>query len=358
MKFLSATVSLMGMISGLLAAPLISNTSTLDVTAIMDYINVARSSAGVTNLTYSDIFTTDAYHQVQYLNQIRQLTHDNPAGNLTARLENQGHALTYAEENLALGDTNEAGVVKAWLANPDTRVRLLDPRACQVGVAHLGRYWAQAIGCLVGPATTSTTPTTTAAAASDSVSTTPLASTTPIATPTTTPTPTTTSSTTTPTSSTSTSSTTTTTTTTTTSSTPSSTPTSPPPSTDNGSNTANQQLVLDLVNGHRADAGLSPLVLSTSLTQLALAQSVYQKSIDTMTHDNPAGSLGTRATAAGIKWANIGENVFRGPQTEQAAVDGWMDSTGHRANILGASYTAMGIARVGDFWTQNFAELR
>ena len=58
----------------------------------------------------------------------------------------------------------------------------------------------------------------------------------------------------------------------------------------------------------------------------------------------------------GISYKTAGENIAKGYKTPQAVVDGWMNSSGHRANILNASYTQIGVGYVanGNYWTQMF----
>lgn len=61
--------------------------------------------------------------------------------------------------------------------------------------------------------------------------------------------------------------------------------------------------------------------------------------------------------AFGISYRTAGENIAYGYSTPQAVVDGWMASSGHRANILNSSYTRIGVGHVssGNYWTQWFA---
>ena len=58
----------------------------------------------------------------------------------------------------------------------------------------------------------------------------------------------------------------------------------------------------------------------------------------------------------GIAYRTAGENIAMGYQTPEAVVDGWMNSDGHRANILNASFTQIGVGYVADghYWTQMF----
>ena len=61
-------------------------------------------------------------------------------------------------------------------------------------------------------------------------------------------------------------------------------------------------------------------------------------------HTGSAGSdVGARATAAGYNWNTIGENIGSGSVTPEAMMDLWMNSDGHRANILSPNYTELGV---------------
>ena len=60
----------------------------------------------------------------------------------------------------------------------------------------------------------------------------------------------------------------------------------------------------------------------------------------------------------GISYKTAAENIAMGYKTPQAVVDGWMNSSGHRANILNASFNTIGVGYVaaGNYWTQMFVE--
>ena len=60
--------------------------------------------------------------------------------------------------------------------------------------------------------------------------------------------------------------------------------------------------------------------------------------------------------AFGLSYRTAGENIAKGYASPQAVVNGWMNSSGHRANILNVSYTQIGIGYVaqGNYWTQMF----
>ncbi|MBQ2931950.1 MAG: hypothetical protein IJE62_03780 [Clostridia bacterium] len=74
-------------------------------------------------------------------------------------------------------------------------------------------------------------------------------------------------------------------------------------------------------------------------------------------HTSPVyGSPFDMMKSFGISYKTAGENIARGQATPQAVVNGWMNSAGHRANILNASYNTIGVGYVadGNYWTQMF----
>ena len=74
-------------------------------------------------------------------------------------------------------------------------------------------------------------------------------------------------------------------------------------------------------------------------------------------HTSPTyGSPAQMIRAFGLSFRTAGENIAYGQRTPQAVVNAWMNSSGHRANILSASYTQIGVGYVasGNYWTQMF----
>ena len=74
-------------------------------------------------------------------------------------------------------------------------------------------------------------------------------------------------------------------------------------------------------------------------------------------HNSPTyGTPFQMMKAFGLSYRTAGENIARGYATPQAVVNGWMNSSGHRANILNAGYTQIGVGYVaqGNYWTQMF----
>ena len=124
--------------------------------------------------------------------------------------------------------------------------------------------------------------------------------------------------------------------------------------------TANEnfaQEVLQLVNVERTNAGLKPLQLSSDLNYFA---DVRAKELPTLfSHTRPDGT--SCFTAVKVSYKYIGENIAAGQPTPAEVVEGWMNSPGHRANILSSKYTQMGIGYVyapstdyKHFWAQLF----
>ncbi|WP_326766478.1 CAP domain-containing protein [Streptomyces sp. NBC_01591] len=115
--------------------------------------------------------------------------------------------------------------------------------------------------------------------------------------------------------------------------------------------------VLKLVNSERDKAGCSPLTLNAELTKAAQAHSADMASHENMSHTGSDGSApDDRITRAGYDWSSYGENVAYGYSTPESVMAGWMDSPGHRANILDCSFKEIGVglAQPGDYWTQDF----
>ncbi|MGW2117039.1 CAP domain-containing protein [Streptomyces zhihengii] len=117
--------------------------------------------------------------------------------------------------------------------------------------------------------------------------------------------------------------------------------------------------VLALVNKERAAAGCGPVTANAKLTKAADDYSDVMAASGVMSHTGPDGSTMTsRVEAAGYAWSTLGENIARGQADAEAVMDAWMNSPGHRANILNCSFDELGVGvHMGDggpWWTQNF----
>lgn len=123
------------------------------------------------------------------------------------------------------------------------------------------------------------------------------------------------------------------------------------------SNYANQ--VLTLVNAERSKAGLKPLTLNSTLTKSAQAKSQDMHDKKYFDHNSPTyGTPFQMMSKFGYKYSYAGENIAMGQKTPKEVMDAWMNSTGHRANILNSNYTEIGIGYVADgsYWTQQFGK--
>lgn len=116
--------------------------------------------------------------------------------------------------------------------------------------------------------------------------------------------------------------------------------------------------VASLVNAARQDAGLSELELDADLC--AAAQARAQEIAQSFSHTRPDGSsCFTILEEFGISYRAAGENIAMGQRTPEEVMDGWMNSSGHRANILNGTFTSIGVGYYVDgagaaHWVQIF----
>ncbi|MEV2247798.1 CAP domain-containing protein [Streptomyces sp. NPDC049970] len=139
---------------------------------------------------------------------------------------------------------------------------------------------------------------------------------------------------------------------------PSASPTRATTSPSSPASTSAQAAVLALVNQERSKVGCSPVTTSASLTALAQDFSEDMAARDFFGHTDPDGATPwDRAAAAGVEGLG-GENIARGQADAQAVMDAWMNSDGHRANILNCDYRTLGVGvhlgAGGPWWTQDF----
>lgn len=115
--------------------------------------------------------------------------------------------------------------------------------------------------------------------------------------------------------------------------------------------------VIRLVNEIRQQNGLRPLTANWELSRVARYKSQDMADRGYFAHNSPTyGSPGQMIKAFGLSYRTAGENIAKGYASPQAVVNGWMNSSGHRANILNASYTQIGVGYVArsNHWTQMF----
>lgn len=120
-----------------------------------------------------------------------------------------------------------------------------------------------------------------------------------------------------------------------------------------------EQEVLRLVNIERQKAGLGAFTLSAELSNVARDKSKDMAHNNYFSHTSPShGSPFDMMRAYGINYRSAGENIAKGYNTAQSVVNGWMNSPGHRANILNSSFNTLGVGyyKLGNtaYWTQMF----
>lgn len=115
--------------------------------------------------------------------------------------------------------------------------------------------------------------------------------------------------------------------------------------------------VVRLVNIQRAQNGLKPLTSDWQLARVARYKSQDMHDKKYFSHTSPTyGSPFDMMRAFGLTYRTAGENIALGYSTPAAVMNGWMNSPGHRANILNPSFTKIGVGYVADghYWTQEF----
>ena len=115
--------------------------------------------------------------------------------------------------------------------------------------------------------------------------------------------------------------------------------------------------VVRLVNEIRVKNGLKELTYNWELSRVARYKSQDMKDNKYFSHTSPTyGTPFQMIKNFGISYRSAGENIARGQSTPEAVVNAWMNSSGHRANILNSSFTEIGVGYVaqGNYWTQMF----
>lgn len=113
--------------------------------------------------------------------------------------------------------------------------------------------------------------------------------------------------------------------------------------------------VVHLVNQERAKAGLNALTSNGALTTMSLdkAKDMYNRNY--FDHTSPTyGSPFDMMKTYGIQFSYAGENIAKGQRTPQEVMTAWMNSAGHRQNILNSHYTKIGVAYYKGEWVQEF----
>ena len=123
--------------------------------------------------------------------------------------------------------------------------------------------------------------------------------------------------------------------------------------------TSFEQQVIDLTNEKRASRGVKPLNANWELSRVARYKSQDMANNKYFSHTSPTyGSPFNMIKNFGIKYRSAGENIAYGQRTPAQVVNSWWNSAGHRANMLNANYTDIGVGYVanGNYWTQMFIQ--
>jgi uncharacterized protein YkwD len=121
--------------------------------------------------------------------------------------------------------------------------------------------------------------------------------------------------------------------------------------------------VVELINAQRATAGLSALSAQGQLGSAAQLHSEDMACNNYFSHSGlDSSTVATRIERQGYNWSAAGENIGAGYSSPESVVSGWMNSEGHRANILNTDFTEIGIGYAfgadsdyGAYWTAVFA---
>jgi len=120
-----------------------------------------------------------------------------------------------------------------------------------------------------------------------------------------------------------------------------------------------EQAVLNLTNAERQKAGLKPLQIDKKLMDSARQKSTDMATKNYFSHTSPTyGSPFDQMKANGITYRSAAENIAMGQRSAEEVVKAWMESPGHRQNILTPDFTHIGIGydANGQYWTQQFIQ--
>ena len=123
--------------------------------------------------------------------------------------------------------------------------------------------------------------------------------------------------------------------------------------------TTYENKVLTLINKERAKYGLTALKMDESVRKVARLKSEDMRNNRYFSHTSPTyGTAYQMLKKYGISYKSAAENIAKGQTSPEEVVKAWMNSSGHRANILNAKFTHIGIGYYskGNHWTQMFIQ--
>lgn len=116
--------------------------------------------------------------------------------------------------------------------------------------------------------------------------------------------------------------------------------------------------MVELVNAERAKEGLSPLSIDINVQEAAMVRAKECEQL--FSHTRPDGSsFATALKEQNVSYKSAGENIAWGQQSPEEVMNAWMNSSGHRANIMNPNFTTIGVgyyenAKGTDYWCQLF----
>lgn len=118
-----------------------------------------------------------------------------------------------------------------------------------------------------------------------------------------------------------------------------------------------EQQVIELTNAERRNNGLADLQADTALSNVAREKSNDMQTNNYFSHTSPTyGSPFDMIRDFDVSYNSAGENIAQGQRSAEEVVQAWMDSEGHRANIMNGDFTHIGVGYIeeGHYWTQMF----
>lgn len=118
-----------------------------------------------------------------------------------------------------------------------------------------------------------------------------------------------------------------------------------------------ERQVIDLTNAQRKKNGLPALQMDTALSKVAKTKANDMQQKNYFSHTSPTyGSPFDMMRDFGVSYKTAGENIAKGQTSPEAVVNAWMNSEGHRKNILNANFTHIGVGHQasGNYWSQMF----
>ncbi len=291
---------------------------------VISLVNIERAKEGLAPLEKFDSAMDLARAKSQEMVDRNYFSHQDPDDGSYMFQQLQSYSSTLGE-NIASGQTTPEQVVDGWMNSPGHKANILNADYKYIGVGFVDDIWTQMfLGDLnknnqnnqnIVATTQATTQATTNRVTTEAT------------TQTTTKAPTTT--------------------------TEATTQTTTEATTSSSSAREFEEEVVSIVNVERAKEGLAPFEIFEPAMDLARAKSQDMVDRNYFAHEDPVDGSYMCQQLQIYSW-NVGENIASGQTTPAQVVDGWMNSPGHRANILSSDYKYIGVGFVNYKWTQMF----